>query len=128
MKLTEEQIDKINSECTISDQGVFIEPYGCDGIKELVIYMRWSEGGAQGGNCWNDDEPEEYDGEGKPKFKVLDMVLEILTPGMTYLQYKAVEELLISTTKHEWEYYGNYDNYGIEYIKLKDLIDLLETF
>lgn len=127
MELTEEQINKINNE-SVYDQGIYVEPYGCDGIKELVIYMRWSEGGAQGGSCWNDDEPEEYDGEGKTAFKALDMALEILLPGLTYLQYKKVEDSLISTTKHEWEYYGNYNDYGIEYIKLNDLIVLLESF
>ena len=127
MKLTNEQINKINNKCP-SDQGVFNEPYGCDGIKELIVYMRWSEGGSSGGNCWNDDESEEYDGEDKPKFKALDMVLEILKPEITYLQFKKIEESLESTTKHEWEYYGNYDDYGIEYIKLKDLIEILESF
>ena len=127
MKLTEEQINKINNKCP-SNQGIFIEPYGCDGIKELVVYMRWSAGGAQGGNCWNDDEAEDFYGEDRPKFKVLDMTLEILAPNITYLQYIKIEESSISTRKSDIEYYGNYEDFEIEYIKLNDLIKLLESF
>lgn len=40
-KLTQSQIDEINENVPgYRDQGIFIEPFGCDGIKEPVIYMR----------------------------------------------------------------------------------------
>jgi len=48
--------------------------------------------------------------------------------NITYLQFKIIEKSIKSTTKTNYEYYGNYDDYGIEYIKLSDLIDLLLSF
>jgi len=46
--MEQELIEKINELCP-EDQGIFIEPFGCDGITEPLIYMRWVTGGETGG-------------------------------------------------------------------------------
>lgn len=125
MELTKEDIDEINDQCP-SDQGIFTEPYGIPvHIKEPVIYMRWETGGKKGGNCWG-DKSSHYEGDPKPQFKALDLVLKKLKPDLTYLQYREIECLVHSNEEIEWEYYGNSTDYGIEYIILDELLNLLD--
>ena len=129
MILTEDKIKEINSKCP-EDQGVFSEPSGiaCS-IKEPVIYMRWVTGGMCGGGYHESCHLHSFDGDGMPKFKVLDLVLSELKPDITYLQFKQVEELIKENDYDDNEdYYGNRTDYEINYIILSDLIKLLETF
>lgn len=134
MELTKEQIDKINKECPYSydsdAQGIFKEPTGIpDKIKTPVVYMRWETGGVSGGSCWDSSDPRPYTkNDPKPKFVVLDMVLKELMPDISYLQYKEVENLIHSSEKTDWEYYGNCTEYSIEYVVVDDLIKLLKSF
>lgn len=128
MQLTSEQIIEINDKAPYN-QGIFIEPYGCDGIKEHVVYMRWETGGISGGSCWDSSNPMPYTNkEPKPRFTVLTQVIKVLKPDLTFFEYEEIKDMIISTDKTEWEYYGNSTDYGIEYIKLKDLINKLEEF
>lgn len=127
MELTKEQIKQINEKCPY-DQGIFTEPYGIPNtIKEPVIYMRWSPGGVSGGSCWDSSDPQPYyNREKEGDFKVLDLVLEILKPNISYLEYKKISELIVSSEETEWEYYGNCTDWNIKYIILSDLIKLLK--
>jgi len=120
-KLTQEEIEEINKSVPYG-QGIFTEPLGCDGIKELVIYMNWESSGLKGGSCWG-DKPHRYTNE-TPNFDALDMALSKINPAITYLQYKGIDKKIRSTEKESWGYYGNYDNIGIKYIKLNDLYKL----
>lgn len=126
MLLSKEDITEINSQCP-SQQGIFTEPIGIpDKIKEPVIYMRWETGGVSGGSCWESSNPQPYHNtEPKPKFKVLDLVLKKLKPDLTFLEFREVEELVKSSEKTEWKYYGNCTEYGIEFIILSDLYKTL---
>ena len=48
---------------------------------------------------------------------------------MTFLQFRDIEALIKSTEKDDIEdYYGNYDEYGIEYILLSELQSKLDSF
>lgn len=129
MQLSQEKIDEINSKCP-SDQGIFYEPFGCDGITELLVYMRWETGGMCGGGYHDYDHLHRYESsECKPQFKVLDMILKELYPNITFLQFREIEGCIVSTDSSDYpDYYGNFDEYGIEYIKLSDLLQLLESF
>lgn len=110
-----------------TDQGVFIEPYGCDGIVEPVVYMRWVTGGVSGGSCYEGSDPRPYTShEPKPRFKALTLVIKELKPDLTFLEYEEIKDMVVSTDKTERHYYGNSDVYGIEYIKLSDLVAKLE--
>ncbi len=129
MKLTQEQITKINNECPY-DQGVFVQPNGIPvSIKEPVIYTRYETGGYSGGSCWDDSDPQPYTSEiPKDKFKVLDLVLKELCPNISYLQYKEIESLIDYNNYSENEYYGNCSNYQIEFIQTSKLYNLLESW
>ena len=57
------------------------------------------------------------------------LVLKELKPDLTFLQFRDIEVLIKSTERKEIEdYYGNYDYYVIEYIKLSELIEKLTEF
>ena len=116
-------IEKINNNCPYN-QGIFVEPYGCDGIREPVVYMRWTTGGVTGGSCWG---TESYNREAdkKPDFKALEETLRELKPDISFLDYRKVSELIISTDEFEREYYGNTREWGIEYVVLSELEELL---
>jgi hypothetical protein len=130
MELTKDQIEEINKKCPY-DQGIFREPFGIPNhIKELVIYTKWKSGG-RGGSCWDDENTiNEHYSEDKPNdvYKVLELTLEVLKPGITFLQYKKIEALIESNIETDYGYYGDYTEDTIEWIKVSDLLNLLETF
>lgn len=126
--MKQEDIDKINSECP-DGQGIFFQPSMIPvHIKEHVIYSRYETGGRIGGNCWNDNGAHRYE-EDIPTdhFKVLDMVLELLKPGLTYLQYKKIENMIHDNEETEYEYYGNCTDWKVEYIIVSQLEAYLNT-
>lgn len=126
--LTKQYIEDINKECP-SDQGIFKEPYGIPiHIKEQVIYMRWETGGMTGGG-YSGDEPYPYtSNETKPKFKVLDILLKKIKPSISYLEFRELEELIHTNHETQHEYYGNSEDYEIEYIILSEFLKKIEQF
>lgn len=122
-----ELIKEINEKCPYN-QGIFKEPYGIPvHIKEPVIYCRYETGGYSGGSCWDDSNPQPYiEDAPKDRFKVLDLVLEVLFPDIKYLQYKQIEELIHDNEEPEYEYYGNSTDWKCEYIILSELESLIE--
>lgn len=125
MKLTSKDIIEINGKVLDSwNEGVFTEPsYIPIAVKEPVVYMRWVSSGASGGDCWG-DEAEYFTGD-KPKFNVLELTLEKIKPGLTYLEFKKVEGAIESNFESNYEYYGNYDDYSIEWITLSKIYEIL---
>jgi hypothetical protein len=128
--MEQEIIEKINNTCP-EDQGIFVQPSGIPTtIKGPVVYMRYPTGGMTGGGYHENDYKHPFTIDERPSFKVLDLVLQELKPGITYLQYKQVEELVYNEngeTDNE-DYYGNYTDYEINYVILEDLEQLLSTF
>lgn len=97
-------------------------------IKEYVLYNRYVEAGASGGNYLGDNAEEFINFEKHTTIsEVIDLVLEKTCPGITYLQAKKIDKLIIRNNKTEYEYYGNYSDYVIEYIILSELEYFLET-
>lgn len=125
MKLTQENIEEINKKCPY-DQGVFNQPTGIStDIKTPVIYMRWESEGRPG-SCWDDEDTEnETYYNDKPKFKALDLVLAVIKPDISYLQYKEVENLIKESSQTDNGYYGDYSEYTHNYIVLDELYNLL---
>lgn len=83
--------------------------------------MRWVIGGMTGGS-YRGGKRYRREAEKKPQFRALDLVLKELKPDLTFLQFRDIEVLIKSIEKREIEgYYGNYDEYGIEYIILNKL-------
>ena len=122
-----ELIKEINEKCPYN-QGIFKQPYGIPvHIKEPVVYCRYETGGYSGGSCWDDSDPQPYSEDvPKDRFKVLDLVLEVLFPEIKYLQYKQIEELIHDNEETEYEYYGNSTDWKCEYIILSELESLIE--
>lgn len=125
----QELIDKVNAQCKYG-QGIFSEPSGIPiHIKEHVVYTRYETGGASGGSF--DDHysarPYERD-EPDDKWEVLDILLKELNVTVTFSQYKSLIEMVQDNTDSEVEYYGNYTNYRIEYIKLDDILNLFGLY
>lgn len=132
IELTQEDISEINSKSPNiwqeNEQGIFTEPFGVDKIKEPVIYMRWETGGVSGGSCWDTSNPQYYSKSGEaPSFTALYLVLRKLCPTLSYLDYKIIESKVVSTEKTEFEYYGNRTDFGIKYIKLSDVYEVLKS-
>jgi len=127
-----------------SSNSITAPPYFSDNKdwtkRNLMIYISVNTGGASGGSCYDtgeDDGAFPYDGESiylsdfldylKPK---LDVILE------DYANTKSSSELieLLRTQDYNliredsysnYEYYGNYDDYGVLYITLYDLFKFL---
>jgi len=127
MELSQEQIEAINKECPY-DQGVFFQPYGIPtDVKELVIYGRYETGGYSGGSCWDDSDPQYYSQKAPDdRMKVLDLVLKVIKPNISYLDFRMISGLIHNNEETEHEYYGNSTDWMIEYIKLSDLYEALE--
>lgn len=131
--ITKEQIEKINSlapnQWQTNEQGIWTEPFGVpNNIKGLVVYQRYEKGGYSGGSCWDDSDPQPYYNSFIPDFTILDLVLMEIAPNITYLQYKKIEQLIVHSEKTEYEYYGNQTDFGMKFIILDDLINLLKEF
>ena len=127
MELTKDQVESINNECPYG-QGVFREPFGIpNDIKGLVVYTKW-EYASRGGSCWDDEDTVNEDQiHGRPddSFIVLDKVLKILKPDISYLDYKNIEALKSTNQETDYGYYGDYTSDTIEWILLDDLINKL---
>jgi hypothetical protein len=121
--MTQEQIDKINALCP-EDQGIFKEPYGIDtNVKEHVVYMRWCTGGMKGGGYHIDSHRHSFDGDGRPSFFALQMVLKELGVDPIMENSRIVKSL--TQEGNLWnqneDYYGNYEDFSTEYIVLSEL-------
>jgi hypothetical protein len=136
---------------TLKDADVDINPYLPFSIDSLFLYKRarrrgiddgivapdsehlaqyWTTGGACGGNCWNDADPESVRVSADPtptSFKDFDAALEVVCPNMTFLQYKRLEATVVQTDNEtHYEYYGNYKTYGYRIVMLKRLFEELQ--
>jgi len=132
-RLTQSQIDEINSKCAYDldghSEGIFKEPYGIPvSIKDYVLYCKYESGGYSGGSYHEDSYARPYtSAPPTDKMQVLDLVLKELLPSISYLQFKGINKLIKETEESENEYYGNSTDYIIEYIILEDLYNYLET-
>jgi len=130
--MTEEKIKLINSDPKIDswNEGIFKEPQNVPITeKDYLIYQRWNSGGVAGGSCWDEGEGHNYEySHPDPKFTILEIVLDELCPDITLKNYNEVLKLIKENETTNWEYYGNYDNYQIRYIRLKDLENLIKSW
>lgn len=121
--MTQDQIDRINSLCP-EDQGIFKEPWGIDTKeKRAVVYMRWCTGGMEGGGYHESSYLHPYTGNSRPAFFALQAVLKELGVDPIMENSAIVKNLTqeVNYLTDNEDYYGNYDNYDVEYIVLEDL-------
>lgn len=126
MSIIKEINAQLNTE-GLWDQGIFCEPNGIPvHIKEPVLYTRYSTGGYRGGTCWDDSYPHPYTEEPpKDKWKVLDVFLKKVCPDINYLLYKEIEKCIHTNEETEHEYYGNSTDWVVEYIKMSDILRII---
>lgn len=98
--------------------------------KPPYIYVEWSTGGVSGGSCYDtgDEDPHHAYSSSDPEGELtdLDLILEHINPGITFLQYKNLTRDIIETSSRtENEYYGNYTNYAMKKCNLEKLYDAL---
>lgn len=121
-------IEKINKEC--KDGGISKNPWDLYSLKvikdEYIIYKKWEAYGYSGGSCWG-DEATYYEGKSEPEFKALDMILEVICPNISYLQYKKLSNIITYSDRTENEYYGNSTTYKYEYIYLSELLKWIRS-
>lgn len=88
-----------------------------------ALEVRWLSGGQTGGNCWDTGESHHYpvDAEPEEEFWELDNILERVSPGITYLQYRKLEKLIEVDSETVNEYYENYCIYSIKRLSVEKL-------
>ncbi len=85
----------------------------------------WRVGGLTGGNCWGGEADEPVETEEEAPLTLLDSFLETYFPTITFLQYRKLLALVQKKTFRSYEYYGNYTEYRISYIKFDELAQCL---
>jgi hypothetical protein len=94
---------------------------------DSLIDVKWSTGGAEGGNCWG-DEAHYVSGEEEPEDEFITELLEKAAPSITFLQFRRLLKpgLYETRTSCEHEYYGNYTDYSHRKLKLNVLYERLK--
>ena len=88
--------------------------------------VSWITGGKCGGNCWGDSADEYVSSQPEPELDLLDDLLQEVAPGTTFLQYKKLlKEVVEHDARTDYEYYGNYTEYGIKRVKFDSLYESL---
>ena len=95
-----------------------------DGNEEYY-QVKWEICGASGGNCWGDE--VEYYSSKEPEPEIdLDLLFKQVCPNITFLQYREVmKDIVERDTITNYEYYGNYTDYGVKRVKYQKLYDSL---
>lgn len=98
--------------------------------KESDVFFSesWRIGGLTGGNCWGGVADQSISAEDQAEFTQLDQFLEKYFPKITFLQYKKLLPLIKTQDFSVGEYYGNYTEYRISYVKFDDIADCLSEF
>ena len=93
----------------------------------ILVSEQWVSGGKRGGNCWGDSADELVIADDPPtEFAVLDELLELVCPNITYLQYRKLQKHIHRVEYTEYEYYGNYTAQSFMYILHSDLLAVLK--
>jgi hypothetical protein len=93
----------------------------------IELEARWVTGGECGGNCWDQEFSScSVSSEPEPEFLVLDEILTVISPGITFLQYKKLLAKVVYDIDTDHEYYGNYTDYGIKKLLVDDVWSFLE--
>ena len=98
--------------------------------QDLWVVKAWEVGGSSGGSCWNGSKSEPYVSDNKePDFVDLETILSLVSPKITFLEYKKLlRDLGSKSLEGEYsvsEYYCNKVQFKYEAINLKDLYDVL---
>lgn len=127
----EEMLEKIREE------GIYVEGYDWEKRENArplrqvsgneYISVEWVSGGVTGNSCWGHD-PSPRMGDSPKELESLNQILELLCPGISYLQFKKIDRRVVMSEKGDGgDYYGNYTEYRVKTLKLKDLYEELSS-
>lgn len=86
------------------------------------ISVKWSIGGASGGDCWGSEAEYSAIREDEPDFTKFENIIQKFNPNINFLKFKNLQKDLVKTREdYENGYYGNYTEYMIKYVLLEDL-------
>lgn len=91
------------------------------------IVQYWTIGGMSGGG-YDGRKASKFVGEGKPdSFPDMIKVLAKITPQLSFIQYELLKTSGVFKEGEEidYEYYGNYTEYGYRLVVLRELYDKL---
>lgn len=92
-----------------------------------ALYHAWETGGYSGGSCWGEAAHQYSVAIPDTEWKMLDEILEKLTPNISFLKYKRLRNTLIeSGTFSRDGYYGNNTDYTYQAITIEDLYNFLK--
>lgn len=95
-------------------------------VSDLYLYTSWVTGGQSGGSCWDTEERHQFSSMGsepEPEFQGLSKMMEDLKINVS--KYHKIKEKLQYIEWTQNEYYGNYTNYRMKYISVRDLYNVL---
>lgn len=90
-----------------------------------IIIQEHISSGASGGNCWGDDAQHFSNSKSAQEFIPLDRILKTACPNISYLKYKEIQSLIKEEYREDSEYYGNYTEYEVYKLNIKELYDWL---
>lgn len=101
-----------------------------NGDYKKYLWIEYDIGGASGGNCWNDDDPQEYENYIEREKMIPENFYTFLSKYFNNIQIKEINYFLhklnwFSDTRQVNEYYGNYTIYEYKYISSNVLYDFL---
>lgn len=87
--------------------------------------VSWITGGQCGGSCWGNDEMYERESDPERELDGLNSFLENNFANITFLQYKKFDKYIKTSTRTDYEYYGNSTEYTRKYILFEDVYNVL---
>jgi hypothetical protein len=100
---------------------------GSSTLSECGLSVSWNTGGASGGSCWGDDPVEYTTNETQPDFEKLDDLLMLTCPNLPFHIYRDLCDICIQHSDYTYrEYYGNYSEYSMVWVDLKNLYEFLK--
>lgn len=92
------------------------------------IEVSWCIGGMTGGSCWGGAVDTPVRAEPPCELDALTNILMEVAPGMSFLQYKKIEQLIETGTRGGGgDYYGNYTDYAYKRLDIRKLYEALDS-
>lgn len=92
-------------------------------IEDNFIVQKHVSNGARGGNCWGDEAQYFHNETPVQEFLPLEKILTKVAPNISYLKFREIQKLIRTDWEEDREYYGNYTNYDIYKLDIKELYD-----
>jgi len=91
-----------------------------------IIRVSWKIGEASGGSCWSAYVPEYKELDASvPQFVHLNNIISKFCPSLPYKKLKRLSNHIHEGSYSVYEYYGNYERFSYQEVKLSDIVDFI---